>query len=308
MSRGGQFVIVTDAYSYRPRVILHRHNLHPRPTGFNQQGPNEVRMVADALEPMIGPETDKIFKSYPHMTWDNYFSGDAIMDYLGRKGFGATMTCRRDRLPAGVPKHRFHYEKGRVTESSRVARFLEPITATKSFPADTVNKEYTRAHVSFQSTGSTNFSTVNALNSCRLFLSEPKRGSGRDERKWVIEMNEARYLYLKTYGTIDTIDSLIKKCHLSYCCRKYWHSAMLHGIALVVVVAYDMYLEAARGPLRPEWKIEHPMDFHQFRDRLSGQMMKYNPGMKIYPGDCKFRVSTQMNKKTKSFEWSAQKS
>jgi len=254
-------------------------------------------VVADALEPMIGPETDKIFKSYPHMTWDNYFSGDAIMNHLGRKGFGATMTCRRDRLPGGVPKQRFHFEKGKVTSRSRVARFLEPITVTKSFPADADNKEYTRAHVSFQSAGSTNFSTVNALNSCRLFVSERKRGNGRDERKWVIEMNDARYLYLKTYGTIDTIDSLIKKCHLGYRCRKYWHSAMLHGIALVVVVAYDMYLEAARGSLRPEWKIEHPMDFHQFRDRLSGQMLKYNPAMKLYPGDSKFRVSTQMNKK-----------
>jgi len=61
-----------------------------------------------------------------------------------------------------------------------------------------------------------------------------------------------------------------------------------------------MYLEAARGSLRPEWKIEHPMDFHQFRDRLSGQMLKYNPAMKIYPGDSKFRVSTQMNKKKRN--------
>ena len=165
VSRGGQFVIVSDAYSFRPRAIFHRHKLHERPQGFTQEGPNEVWMVVDALEPMVGRGIGKIFKTFPHMTWDNYFSGDSVMDYLGRKGFGATMTCRRDRFPGGVPKHWFHHERMQVTDVSRVARFQEPITITKSFPADGDNKAYTRAHISFQSTGSTNFTTVNALNS-----------------------------------------------------------------------------------------------------------------------------------------------
>ena len=72
---------------------------------------------------------------------------------------------------------------------------------------------------------------------------------------------------------------------------------MLHGVALVVVVAYDMYLEAASGSLNPEWKIEKPMDFHQFRDRLSGQMLKYDPTKRVYSGDSQFRVATQQHKK-----------
>ena len=120
---------------------------------------------------------------------------------------------------------------------------------------------------------------------------------GEDERRWGIEMNDPRFLYLKTYGTIDRFDNLIGKCHISYRHRKYWHSAMLHGLALVVVVAYDMYCEAASGSLDPEWKVSKKMNFHQFRDRLSGQMLRYNPAKRAYPGDSKFRVATQQNKK-----------
>ena len=83
-------------------------------------------------------------------------------------------------------------------------------------------------------------------------------------------MNEPCHLYLKTYGGVDTIDALIKKCHVGYRCRKYWHSAMLHGFALAVVMAYDIYCEVASGSLCPKWKLEKRLDFHQFLDCLSG--------------------------------------
>ena len=36
-------------------------------------------------------------------TMENYFSGDKIIDGIGQNGFAATMVCRRDRLPYGVP-------------------------------------------------------------------------------------------------------------------------------------------------------------------------------------------------------------
>jgi len=299
VSRGGQFVLVSDAYSFRPRVIIHRHKLHHRPPGFTMEGPNEVRMVADILEGMVQkvPGDGGIFRTYPHMTWDNYFSGDSIMDYLGKKGFGATMTCRRDRFPEKIPKKYFHHERGQNDKRNKVARYLQPITAVKSYPPMGDAKAYTRTHVSLQSTGSTNFCTVNALNSNRLFLAERNRGIGDSKKRWAIEMCEARYLYLKTYGTIDTIDAMIKKCNIAYRSRKYWHSAMNHGISLVVVVAYDMYKEAASGSLRDEWKVEKPMDFHQFRDRLSGQMLKYDPRKLALPGDEKIRVSTKVMKR-----------
>ena len=44
----------------------------------------------------------KIFCEHPHSTWENYFSGDQIMNWLGGNGFGAKMTCRGDRLPGDI--------------------------------------------------------------------------------------------------------------------------------------------------------------------------------------------------------------
>ena len=51
-----------------------------------------------------GEEGDKktILCKHPHSSWDNYFSGDHIMDELGGIVFGATMTCRRYRLPGEI--------------------------------------------------------------------------------------------------------------------------------------------------------------------------------------------------------------
>jgi hypothetical protein len=77
----------------------------------------------------------------------------------------------------------------------------------------------------------------------------PICGSGTQKRKWVIEMNDARQLYLATYGRIDTIDNLINKCNMYYCSWKYWHSAKNHGLALAVVTAYGMYKECVQETL-----------------------------------------------------------
>jgi hypothetical protein len=76
--------------------------------------------------------------------------------------------------------------------------------------------ETTYGHVSFQSTSSTNISTVNAPNSNKLFVVKKEHGQGAAIQKWAIKMNKARQLYLKTHGRIDTIDSLIRSCHV-YC-------------------------------------------------------------------------------------------
>jgi hypothetical protein len=70
--------------------------------------------------------------------------------------------------------------------------------------------------VSFQSTSSTNILTVNALNSNKLFVVKKEHGQGANKQKWAIEMNQAQQLNLKTYGRIDTINSLIRSCHLYY--------------------------------------------------------------------------------------------
>jgi hypothetical protein len=41
---------------------------------------------------------------------------------------------------------------------------------------------------------------------------------------------------------------------------------MLHGKALGVLTAWDMYCEVTEGKLDPDWKIKDPMDYYTFRD------------------------------------------
>eukprot|EP00957_Ditylum_brightwellii_P210060 15364525-Ditylum_brightwellii.AAC.2 len=54
-----------------------------------------------------------------------------------------------------------------------------------------VSKSYQCVHVSFQSTSSWNFSTLNALNKCKTTAMIRSRGRGGSKRYWGIEMNEA---------------------------------------------------------------------------------------------------------------------
>ncbi len=124
-----------------------------------------------------------------------------------------------------------------------------------------------------------------------------KRERGRKENKrfWGIEMNDARELYLGTYSRIDSIDHLIKNANMFYRSWKYWHSPMLHGKSLAVVVAYDLYLEVAEGKLDSAWEIDEPVDFWTFREKLSIQMLEYSPTHHRYPGDAGMRASTQQS-------------
>ena len=72
---------------------------------------------------------------------------------------------------------------------------------------------------------------------------------------------------------------------------------MIHGKAIAVVVAYDMYLEVAEGKLDADWKDTKPLDFFSFRERLGIQMLQYSPCDRKYPGDENFRAATQQPKK-----------
>ena len=126
-------------------------------------------------------------------------------------------------------------------------------------------------HVTFQSTGATNIQGVNIFNEMNRFVRKKERGQGKNKRKWVIEMNEARQLYLSSSGRIDTIDAAINRCNYDYVSWKYWHSPKLHCDALCAVTAYDFYLECATETLAKEafgitaddnFKV---LDFHDFR-------------------------------------------
>eukprot|EP00957_Ditylum_brightwellii_P188474 14348454-Ditylum_brightwellii.AAC.1 len=69
-------------------------------------------------------------------------------------------------------------------------------------------------------------------------------------------MNDARQLYLNTYYVIGRIDHFIKNCHMGYCCCKYWHLPKINGKALVVVIAYDIYLEVTKRNVLPVCTLE----------------------------------------------------
>jgi len=299
VTKGGQIVVVSDVGRIRPRAYIHRHKLHHKPPGWTAMGPLEVKLIMEKILPMVEGEAgtaQKLYTEKPHSTWDNYFSGDKIMDWLGENGFGGTMTTRRDRLQSGIPGEFLHKKKTDSSQRSRAARFHQPIVVVKTVEATEATPQYERVHCSFQSTSSCNISTVNALNGCHLSVRHRQRGRNDCKRHWGIEMNDARSLYLQTYSRIDSIDHLIKNCRLFYRSWKYWHSPMLHGKALAVVVAYDMYLECAEGELEETWKIVDAVDFWTFREALSEQMLVYDPRMRLYPGDEKMRVCTQQNR------------
>jgi hypothetical protein len=116
--------------------------------------------------------TDKrkqIFSECVHIAMDNHFSGDDGLRYLGEGGWKRTMTCRCKHLPKSVPRKYFNFIKAAsVNARSKVTQFEQPIIAVthvKHQDSDRVTdkKNYVLCHVSFQSTGGTNVSTVALL-------------------------------------------------------------------------------------------------------------------------------------------------
>ena len=190
VSKGGQTVIVSDVSRNRPRAYLHRHKLLDHPKGVTAKGQAEVIHLANKIEKMVkigeGDEGNgsekKIFKKKPCFTFDNFFSGEYSLNYLGNNGFGGVFTCARNRLPKGVKKESFHHQKTDASIKTKVARFYEPVVAVKSFKSSNNNPDYKRAHISFQSTSSCNISTVNALSSCLFFTREKERGVGQNKK------------------------------------------------------------------------------------------------------------------------------
>ena len=297
ITKGGQIVLVSSSTRVRPYWYQHRHKHTKRyGTGFKAEGQSEVRSCIDYLEGMVqGSEgtLKKIFKEGPHLTFDNYFSGEEVCNYAGKKGFGLLVTTRRDRLPKQVKSHYLHKKKTDSSLRTKIARYLQPVVAVKSIPGE----NYEIVHTSFQSTSSCNIMSVNSLSENKNFVEARSRGRKDNKRIYGIEQNHARLLYLNTYSRIDSLDHMIKNCKLFYTSWKYWHSPVLHAKALAIVTAYDIYLECAEGKLDPSWHIHHPVTFRTFRDILSQQMLQYDPKHQHYPGDEKMRVVTQLNKK-----------
>jgi hypothetical protein len=68
-------------------------------------------------------------------------------------------------------------------------------------------------------------------------------------------MNDARKLFLKSYGIIDKLDKYIVIPNIGYRSWKCWHAAKNHAKVMGLAIAYDMYKEFAEGGgLDTEWK------------------------------------------------------
>jgi len=307
-----------------PRAYVHRHKLQKRPEGFGQEGPAEIHYLIEEAKKLVegmGSADDmsvevpfpngvgsakykrkKIYDQLPHVVADNHFSGDHVLTKIGEDGGGATMTNRRDRFPKGLKKY-FHHEKVKPgCPRAKAMRYENPIVAIKQVPATATTKGYTKTLVSFQSTGATNIAGVNNLPSCQLYVTTKKRGRGTEVRVWGIEQNEGRQTYLVHYYGIDNTDHMIKLAAISYISWKYWHASYLHGKAMGVIAAYDMYRECCDGLLDASWAIpeKERMTFTGFRQILSEQMLTYDPRKAEYKGDEKFRKYLQQNKKRRA--------
>ena len=201
------------------------------------------------------------------------------------------MTSGRSYLPKDIKSEYLHKLKtDPANKYSKIARFAEPIVAVKNDPQG----KWQRCHVSFQSTSSCNISTVNALNEVFNYVELRERGRGDGKRKWVIEMNHARRLYLSTYNGIDVLDHLLKNARLFYRTWKYWHAPKNHAIAIAVSVAYDIYCEVGEGKINPDWKVDKPISRWEFQRKLSMQALTYSPKKLKYPGDEFLRANTSV--------------
>ena len=69
-------------------------------------------------------------------------------------------------------------------------------------------------------------------------------------------MNEARQLYLKTYGKVDQANRRMSDFNMGIKTMKYWHAAMDYAFKLALVQSYDFYLEAAKRNIKSEWAID----------------------------------------------------
>jgi hypothetical protein len=229
--KGGQHVLLLDPKRQYIHAWTPHHKYFEVVSPITATGPAQVKHLVGMITHLVivigttKDPTDKrkqIFSECVHIAMNNFFSGDEVLCYLGEGGCKGTMTCRCDHLPKSVLKKYFNFIKAALVNAiSKVAQFELPIIAVKHVKhqdSDTVTekKDYVLCHVSFQSTGGTNISTVNALSLVDSYVRECNKGRGSQKRTWGIEMNEARETYMKNYSAVDKIDQMLLGWDLTY--------------------------------------------------------------------------------------------
>ena len=183
-------LVDAQAKQYQPPAYCHHHNLHLKDNGITTQGQAKGRVLNKKLRLMIigqpiQPGTRQIFRIPPHLTFDNHYSGDGLQQYAREtiKNISLLSTCARNKTPKDIPPEYLHIDKPDHTNWAKVTRFLEPIVITKTYPPRNDKAGYKRIHVSMQSTSSTNFSMVNAINACSSQPHKKSRGQGENKRE-----------------------------------------------------------------------------------------------------------------------------
>ena len=146
VGKGGQTTMIYDVSRRYPRAYVHRHKVHVRPVGFTAEGKFEIKNLIDQLDKLVvgrvaseelktsvpppsgygEPTTYRkrcIYPRPPHITCDNHFSGDNVLDYAGEKGFGITQTCCWDRYPKGLKEYLHHEVVDANNARPRAMRF-----------------------------------------------------------------------------------------------------------------------------------------------------------------------------------------
>jgi len=113
--------MVFDITRRYPRAYVHRHKLHPRHPPFKAEGQSEVVMLVGMIDLLIqdGSDIDErrkisiqnptsaarmeytlkpVYTKAPHITADNFFLSEPMIDWLGGKGYGFTATCEHQAL------------------------------------------------------------------------------------------------------------------------------------------------------------------------------------------------------------------
>jgi hypothetical protein len=128
---GGQIVVVNDVGRIRPRAYSHRHKCYPEES--SGQGPNKVKRIVTKLSKEVRMEdngdTQGLFRQLPHITWDNFFSGEEVVAWCADQVFGMMSTLRRDCFPKEVPKE-FFTEKRQLqrTKEQRLQSFSRQLS------------------------------------------------------------------------------------------------------------------------------------------------------------------------------------
>ncbi len=86
----------------------------------------------------------RIYTRLPHIVCDNHFSGDNVLDYVGKRGFGLTQTCRRDRFPEGLRNYVHHEVVNASDARPKAMRFEAPTVAVKQVLAVETKKADTK--------------------------------------------------------------------------------------------------------------------------------------------------------------------